>query len=305
MYIIFAADLVATYQETHFITNVVEAWDRCTDSEQATAMSKKHKEILVASLTTTYTPNCVFDGVDEIPAFIFNNSSAFGAVKINFDGRNTSLEGDLAIMAFGQSNGGILHSSGAIQDAIDSAGSSAVVFSTAQGGTSAALPDGPWNIIAGDGEDTPGSAYTGMISTVQSRITTNPNEVIAGAIWWHGENDSFNSLDYEGPVKAVFEGLFAHVGYEFPIYLIGTSQYQSIGGNWHQRNLDLQALAADPELPTVRYIDLDGQIMAPNGITQVQAMADNFHYNQVVYEKAAEVIISQAATMANLGLSNR
>ncbi len=251
----------------------------------------------------TYTPDHSFTGSDTMYVWVTDGHGGYDTVKIEFNVGATALDGDHTVLLFGQSNAGNMGSSQALQNELTALGSDARVLSTAVGSTGLVLPDSAWNIITGDGNDTPGSAYTGTLSAIDALIADTPGTVFTGAIWMQGENDTFRTdLSYASPLTALFEAVSTHIGTEFPIYVVGLSQYQALpsAGIIHVNN-EMQIVAN--AMANVHYIDMDAEIITPNGFTQAQAMHDSLHYSQAVFDALAGLILEQPQLSVNLGLN--
>ncbi len=216
-----------------------------------------------------------------------------------------AVVGQPTTMIFGQSNAGFLLGGDDLEDEIIARGGTAFEIGNGPGSTLATSPDGAWNILTGDGTDTPGTGYTDLETIITNHLTTNPNAFIAAAVWWHGETDSTQNSTrdvYEAAVTAVFNGYRTQVGYDFPIVVVGLSDtLQNLPDNAVAViNGYTDDLAAN--LSEVYRIDLD-VIFANSGMTEAAAMNDGLHYTTEFRDFVATAIMDIPAISNRYGLS--
>ena len=205
-------------------------------------------------------------------------------------------------LVFGQSNAGLLSSSGGMQTALDAAGSGAVLLTVAGGGTSVAKPDGDWNIISGDGYDAPGDLFSDLLVAVDGAKLMHPDAYIAGAVWVQGESDRNADNDYYTATKTLFDTVRADLKEDFPISIVGLSDLQQ-GSNrpGHAHVVDAQMQLAS-DLPYVHFLDTN-QLIATSGMTDSEIMRDTLHYNSDFYELIADAVLDQPVMQEALGLA--
>ena len=171
------------------------------------------------------------------------------------DAHTTAMDGTPIVLIFGQSNAATLYYSGALQDTLEAMNSDAEVVMVARGATAVAHPDGAWNIITGDGEDTPGELAVELLQTVDDLEGTD--QYIAGAIWIQGESDRSVSEDYYDATKALFDSFQDALDAPVPITIFGLSDMQDgSDGAGHQGVVAAQQQLADDHAE-IYFLDID------------------------------------------------
>ena len=133
------------------------------------------------------------------------------------------------LLILGQSNASNLYYSDTLQAALSQTGHAVEIVGVHGGGLSIARPDGAWNIVVGDGSDTPGSSYVDLLASVDEARAEFPNAFVAGAVWLQGEADSYGDRigDYYAPAATLFTQMLADLDEDFPILIVGLSDYQN------------------------------------------------------------------------------
>ena len=209
------------------------------------------------------------------------------------------------ILIFGQSNAAFLDNSQALEGAIEAQGGTVLEVGVHGGSQSAALPGGHWNIIDDDGDATGGSSYTRLLETMERVLADNPDSYIAGAVWVQGEQDSQRHLigEYYEPVATLFTQMREDLGEDFPISMVGPSDFQSTDpvSRAHIRETQ-QQLAQD--LPDTYFVDTDA-IIAENNLTKDEVMRDDLHYTDDFFDHIAQAVLQEPALRQALQLQQQ
>jgi len=217
------------------------------------------------------------------------------------DHHTPTADGTPIILVFGQSNAGLLYANNSLQDSLSEMGSDALVIGVAEGGTSVASPDGDWNIVDGDGSDEGGALYEELLQAVADAEAADPNAYVAGAIWVQGEADRNVDMDYYEPTKALLSQLQADLGGDFPVTIVGLSDYQTGGDAGREHVQDAQMKLAD-DLAFADFLDVD-QLIADADLSASEVLReDGLHYQPEFYGRIAEAILAQPSMKTALGL---
>ncbi len=213
-----------------------------------------------------------------------------------------AVVGQPVTLIFGQSNAGFLANNDSMQNQIAGLGGDTIELVSAVGGAGATGIDAPWNIV--DGNTQAGAAYADLLVDVNTYLTANPHAFIATGAWIHGETDAPLATtrgNYEQNVTAIFDGIRAQVGEDFPITVTGISDLQ---GSWTDFATDQMTgfmldLAAN--VTNVSFMDTEAIITA-NGFVKEDVLTDNFHWNGMFLDLMAEGIMAEPAIRARYGI---
>ncbi len=225
-------------------------------------------------------------------------------LMLRFDFGPASPDGTPVFLIMGQSNAEIMYNYSSIQDTLEELGSDAMVVKVANGGQSLARPNGEWNIVTGDGSDTPGSSYTELMQTVAQIKADTPDAYIAGALWLQGEADAVSDNvigGYYDPLTTLFTEMRSDIGNDFPITIVGLSDYQHLHVEAREHIQSVQEQAA-LDLDNVYFIDTD-QIIADNGLSQADVMRDGLHYTVDFFDRLANETLKEPAHLDALGFT--
>ena len=223
----------------------------------------------------------------------------------SFDQPIVAPDGNPIVLIFGQSNAGHLRGANSMRHAIEGLGGSVTELLSAVGGAASTRPDGPWNIVDGDGGAQTGSAYTALIADVNAALAADPDAYIASAVWVHGEADSTPSPEnyrdnYFTNTRAIFDGVRAEVGYDFPITMTLNSTMQNLTPVGTQEIQAQMGQLADT-LPNAYTMDTDA-VIAANGFTQAQVMRDTLHYTEFFLDWMAREVMKEPAVLARYSI---
>lgn len=199
-------------------------------------------------------------------------------------------DGTPIVFILGQSNAEILFYNGAVQESLSNLEIDARIVLVAAGGESVARPDGAWNVVTGDGADNPGWLYTEFLETYNDLKIETSNAYIVGAIWLQGEADAYSISPYYKSTRALFEKMYRDTGVEFPISVIGLSDYHDLPDVPKKHLQDAQMQLAQ-DLDHVSFIDTN-EIISDNGLSEFFVMRDGLHYNSQFYPFIAEEAVN-------------
>lgn len=166
-----------------------------------------------------------------------------------------------------------------------------------------------WNVIVDDEADSLGSAYLSMIAEIDEKLAETPDAYIAAAVWSQGEADSKPWLypGYAEAAQALFEETYDYIGYEFPIVMLGLSDYQRASPDQEESLNRIEGVNEQQQLvaetmENVHYLDTD-EIFAAAGLSQEEVMHDDgIHFNLVGSMARVDAVLAKAEIRTVLGL---
>jgi len=208
------------------------------------------------------------------------------------------------ILVFGQSNAGFMHNSRALEEAIAKMGIEAKQIIVAGGGQSVSQVDGAWNIVTDDGEDALGESYTALLETVAQELENDPDAYIANAVWIQGEADAGggHAPNYYDATSTLFTQMRADMGFDFPISVVGLSDYQSLDDTGREKVIAAQVQLAE-DLDDVYFVDTN-KIIADNDLAEEDVMSDNLHYTSDFFAHIADAVLAEPAVQMTLPLGH-
>ena len=220
------------------------------------------------------------------------------------DADSAQQDGTPIVLILGQSNASNLSSSNSLINAVTDSGVDAIQVNVSGGGESVSRADGAWNLVQGDGEDAQGASYVRLLETMAQIFEETPDAYIANAVWVQGEADAHgvNALNYYDAASELFTQLRTDLGDDFPISIVGLTEYQNLGdvGRTNVTNAHLQ-LAED--FDDVYFVDTNA-IITENNFDEEFVLADNLHYTPEFFDHIAEAILDEPAVQSALGLNH-